>query len=386
MTRVAVTGGAGAMGRFVVRTLVRSGEVEEVVVVDRDRRTAAALAEAYQPIVRDTAIDVRDERALRAVVDRADVVVNTAGPFFRAGSTVLDAVIRRGGTYIDIDDDPEPTLAALGRHDEARRTGATCVVGLGGSPGLTNLLATLAAQRLDVVHHIVTAWNIAGAGPPDPHDDPVGTDESSSAAALEHFVRETTGTVLQLDGGEIVEVAPLQPLTLDLDGRDPISALTVGHPEAVTLHRRFPSLSSSTNAFFGPPRTLARVGEMLRAVSASRPDASPVSISAPSVTGSPSPSRGSASLGLPLLAAVATGERDGIAATTTATMDRVPPSGMGGATGVPAAVGALLALRRGLPGDAGVFAPEEIIPPAAFFEELARWMPESAEPPYRLTV
>jgi saccharopine dehydrogenase-like NADP-dependent oxidoreductase len=383
------------MGRFVVRTLVRSGEVEEIVVADRDRRSAEALAELYPPSVRGAAIDVHDEAALEAVVNRADVVVNTAGPFFRVGSTVLDAVIRRGGIYIDINDDPEPTLAALDRHDEARRTGAACVIGLGGSPGVTNLLATLAAERLDVVHHIVTAWNIAGAGPPDPDDDPVGTTERSSAAALEHFVRQTTRTILQLDGSEIVEVAPLQPLMIDIDGHDPISALTVGHPEAVTLHRRFPGLVSSTNAFFAPPRVLARVVEMLRATSEGPRDrgramsfptgVARASTSPPSVMGPGSESLDSASVGLPLLVAVAVGERSGMAASVTATMDRLPPSGMGGATGVAAAVGALLALRGALPGGAGVSAPEEIIPSAAFFDELARWMPEPAERPYRLS-
>jgi saccharopine dehydrogenase-like NADP-dependent oxidoreductase len=137
---------------------------------------------------------------------------------------VLDAVVRSGGMYIDIDDDPEPTLNALARHEEAAATGATCVMGLGGSPRVTNLLATLTAGDLDPVREIVTAWNVAGAGPADAHDDPVGAHGGSSAAAREHFFRETTGSVLQLRHGAIVRVEPMQPITLELRAGEPIPA------------------------------------------------------------------------------------------------------------------------------------------------------------------
>jgi saccharopine dehydrogenase-like NADP-dependent oxidoreductase len=382
MSRVVVVGSAGGMGRFVVRTLVRSGEVDEIVVADRDRAGITALAAHYGPAVRPYGVDIDHLRRLDSALEGADAVVNTAGPFFRTGTAVLDSVLRRGGVYIDVDDDPAPTLAALARQDEALRSGATCLVGLGASPGVTNLLACLAAERLDATHEVVTAWNIGEARPPRPEDDPTCPEDRSSAAAMEHFVREAIGTVLQLRDGAIDEVAPLVELELHLGDYGAVLARTVGHPEAVTLHRRLSSLRTSTNVFFGS-------NEVMASILAALADAAHA---AGEVAAHPG-RRGESTLAtasgaqqrrLPALAAVAIGERDGVPAQALATMDQLPPSGMGGATGVPAAIGALLSVRGALPQRAGVFAPEELVPIRPFLAELQRWCPEPGRSPVRM--
>jgi saccharopine dehydrogenase-like NADP-dependent oxidoreductase len=379
MSRVTVVGGAGNMGRFVVRTLVRSGEVDEVVAADRNKAGIAALTAHYGPAVRAHHVDVGDREELNAVLDGADVVVNTAGPFFRTDTSVLDSVLQHGGIYLDIDDDPAPTLAALARQDEALRSGATCLVGLGASPGLTNLLACLAAERLDATYEIVTGWNIGEARSPRPEDDPTGGADHSSGAAWEHFRRETTGTVLQLRDGVVDSVPPLAELELRLGDHETVLARTVGHPESVTLHRRFTSLRTSTNVFFGSDDVMNGILAALGAAARSVADAVP---------GRSQRSRVAAADGrprrLPALAAVATGERNGVPAQVSATMDQLPPSGMGGATGVPAAVGALLCVRGELPRRPGVFTPEELVPIKPFLAELQRWCPQPERSPVRI--
>jgi saccharopine dehydrogenase-like NADP-dependent oxidoreductase len=87
---------------------------------------------------------------------------------------------------------------------------------------------------------------------------------------------------------------------------------------------------------------------------------------------------------LPLLAAIAVGETDGEPARQAAVIDQLPPSGMAGATGVPAAVGVLLAARGVLPRRPGVFTPDDVVPVPAFFAELRRWLPNPQQPPYQL--
>jgi saccharopine dehydrogenase-like NADP-dependent oxidoreductase len=382
--RVLVVGGAGGMGRCVVRTLHGSREIDEIVVADRDANTAAAIAELYSSGVRAAQVDTHDAVSVEKFVASTDIVVNAAGPFFKTGAGVLDAAIRHGRVYIDVDDDPEPTLAALRRHEEATRSGAVCVIGLGASPGVTNLLACVAAQRLDSVREVVTAWNIGAAGPPDPTDDPVGAPDHSTTAAFEHFYRETTGSVLQLRDGAVVDVAPLQAITLELNDYGVALAFTVGHPEAVTLQRRFPSLRTSTNAFFGPEAVVNTLVHAIRTASVMGLGSNNfASIARDRRRLAETPDMSTAA-NLPLLAAIAVGDIDGEPARQVAVMDQLPPSGMAGATGVPAAVGVLLAARGVLPRTPGVFTPEEVVPVPAFFAELRRWLPNPQQPPYHI--
>jgi len=52
----------------------------------------------------------------------------------------------------------KPTQDALEKDGEARRAGVTVLLGIGASPGLTNLLARHSADQLDEVDYIQTVW------------------------------------------------------------------------------------------------------------------------------------------------------------------------------------------------------------------------------------
>ena len=56
------------------------------------------------------------------------------------------AAIEAGAHYLDICDDWEPTLDMLELGERARARGVTAVIGMGASPGLTNLLAMKAGK------------------------------------------------------------------------------------------------------------------------------------------------------------------------------------------------------------------------------------------------
>jgi hypothetical protein len=73
---------------------------------------------------------------------------------------------------------------------------------------------------------------------------------------------------------------------------------------------------------------------------------------------------------LPPVFALARGRKNGAAATAAAAIRSAPATGMGGATGVPLATG--LGVLHGVLGHrCGVFAPEAIVDPIAFFDALA---------------
>jgi saccharopine dehydrogenase (NAD+, L-lysine-forming) len=62
--------------------------------------------------------------------------------------TILGAVIEAGVNYVDICDDVDVTLEILGLDAAAKRAGVTAVIGMGASPGVTNLLAKFLASTL----------------------------------------------------------------------------------------------------------------------------------------------------------------------------------------------------------------------------------------------
>src|SRR5918998_4906105 len=147
--KVVALGGAGAMGIAAVRKAVQIGGIDEIVIADRDD-TAATLAAELDTTgvaVRARRVDVTDAAAMRAVLDDADVVMNTVGPYYRFGLGVLRAAIDTGTHYIDICDDWEPTLDMLELDVDARSAGVTAIIGMGASPGVSNLLAARAAAE-----------------------------------------------------------------------------------------------------------------------------------------------------------------------------------------------------------------------------------------------
>lgn len=238
MTRptTAVVGAAGAVGRAAVAALV-ADDRRDVVAVDRDAAAAAALPS----VGRSRGVDVLDADALDAVLADVDEVIGCAGPFHLLGTAVLDAAIRTSTTFVDVADDPAPTLASLDRHEDATAAGVTAVVGAGASPGLTDALAMTAARELDEVHQVVTLW------PEDPVADLVDVGAEPSAATS-HWIHQLVNRVPALRGGQVVDVDALEHLDLDVPGVGRVDAWSVGHPEAVTLRPALPGLRASTNA------------------------------------------------------------------------------------------------------------------------------------------
>ncbi|WP_241003352.1 hypothetical protein [Streptomyces sp. CB01881] len=146
---------------------------------------------------------------------------------------MLAAAIRARTHYRDLCDDWEPTVRMLELDGEARRSGVTAVLGMGASPGASNLLAALAAERLDTVHDLYTAWPV---DVPDTGEELTGPDGRAGAAAV-HWMEQISGTVAVVERGRLVQRPPLRPVTLALPGGRAGTAYTVGHPEPVTLHR-----------------------------------------------------------------------------------------------------------------------------------------------------
>lgn len=148
MTKVTVLGGAGAVGSIVVKALALDDSFDQVVIADWNVEAAGKLASALSDSVTAVHVDASDGASVGTVVRGSDVVVNCVGPFYKTVSTVLGAVLEEGIDYVDVCDDVDVTDDVLDMHPIAKEKGVTALIGMGASPGVTNLLARMACEGM----------------------------------------------------------------------------------------------------------------------------------------------------------------------------------------------------------------------------------------------
>jgi saccharopine dehydrogenase (NAD+, L-lysine-forming) len=149
MAKIIVLGGSGVVGRVAVKTLTTFSEFSEVIIGDINTKKAYEVAkEINSDKVSVSEVDVTDPKILQNTIRDVDIVVNCVGPFYRFGPLILKSAIESGRNYVDINDDVDATQEALKMDNDAKKKGITAVIGMGSSPGITNLLAKFAADQL----------------------------------------------------------------------------------------------------------------------------------------------------------------------------------------------------------------------------------------------
>jgi hypothetical protein len=246
--------GAGTVGRAAAGFAAGSPLVGRLTIADRDVSAAERAAGPADGRGRSARVDITDQASLERLIRQADVVLNCTGPYFRFGPPVLAAAVAAGRPYLDVCDDWEPTLSMLEQDPAARAAGVTAVIGQGASPGTANLLAMAAAAAVEDPQTLLTGWSL--------DDDP----GDEAGAANEHWLQQSTGSIRVWRNGGLVDEPPLQELTVAFPGRPPRSALTVGHPEAVTLPRTVPGLQLCLNVMTLPGALAETLKRAARAV------------------------------------------------------------------------------------------------------------------------
>ncbi len=223
MVKICVLGGAGHIGSGIVRHLVELGA--EVVVADLNFDKANEIARSVGGEA--VKVNAEDKESVVNAVRGCDSAVSAIGPFYKFGVAVLDAAISAGVNFVDVNDDYDATTAALELHDKAKESNALAVVGLGATPGLTNVLAKLASQKLDSVKSIGTYWAWTALDP------------TMGTAIVEHYLHASTGRVPSYRNGQMIEVQALsEPEIVEFpEPLGKIEVANVGHPEPVTIPR-----------------------------------------------------------------------------------------------------------------------------------------------------
>jgi len=150
--KVLVVGASGQMGALTVRDLVDRYKADVIAAdlrLDRVKKVAELVGkERVTPVQ----LDATDPTALKRAAKGVDVVLCLA--WYELNIKVMPVAIDVGAHYGDLGGFYDYTFQQLKYHEKAKDAGVTCVLGIGSSPGITNICGAAGAKKLDSVDTI----------------------------------------------------------------------------------------------------------------------------------------------------------------------------------------------------------------------------------------
>lgn len=154
--KVLVLGGCGQMGTSVTKDLVATAkEFSEIAIADIDLGRAQSLASKLGSKCSAHKVDMNDEAGLTKLMSGYDVVANCTTYHF--GMNATRAAIAAKKSYLDLGG-LYNTPKQLALDKEAKEAGCTILLGCGATPGVTNLMARYAADRMDAPRAVHIAF------------------------------------------------------------------------------------------------------------------------------------------------------------------------------------------------------------------------------------
>src|ERR1700690_1372241 len=132
--------GAGLMGRAVVYDLGGAREVQNVIVADFDRaRSSQISSKVGHGNARAIFADVRDTSHLAKALHGSDLVINCTQ--YNWNLDVMRAALAARIDYMDLGGLYHMTRKQFALDRDFRRIGRIAIAGMGGAPGITNVMA-----------------------------------------------------------------------------------------------------------------------------------------------------------------------------------------------------------------------------------------------------
>jgi saccharopine dehydrogenase-like NADP-dependent oxidoreductase len=201
--KILILGGAGMMGSGTARDLVsaQSDGVGRVVLADTSLERARAACDAIgDPRLEPVAVDVADNVAMRALIDRADLCINAVPTFAGFQMAIFQACLAARRPYVDYGGLGIYTVRQKAEHEQWVAAGVPAVLGLGADPGVSNLTCKAVAERLDTVDRINLYWAATTRG----DESPVLVPPYSIATVLGEYAHPSK----QFLDGRLTEVPP----------------------------------------------------------------------------------------------------------------------------------------------------------------------------------
>lgn len=201
--RLAVLGCGGAMGRVTLDELAHSPHVTALLAADLTINRAAAAAAACGPVrcaITPVGVDATDVEALTMLLAewRPLVVVNCAQ--YSANLPAMHACLSIGAHYVDLGGLFHTSRQQFALHQQARAAGICAILGMGGAPGITNLMARYLCEGMERVHSIdITLGSIDQTPTASPFAVPY---------SIRTILDECTMPPVVFEDGQFVSVAP----------------------------------------------------------------------------------------------------------------------------------------------------------------------------------
>jgi lysine 6-dehydrogenase len=367
--------GAGMMGRAVVYDLGRVREVENIAVADFDRSRADEVARRFgRGKARGFFADVRDTNHLAHLARGHDVLLNCTQ--YNWNLDVMRAALAARINYMDLGGLYHMTRKQFSLDKDFRRIGRIAIAGVGGAPGITNVMARALADPLDRVDSI----RVYNAGADEQrYDSPI-----AYTFSIATILDELTMPPVAFEGGRYVE----KPMLSEPEPgkfRAPIGSITLRH----SIHSELGTLPASfrkkgvKEVFFKinyDPRLVNLVRDLdqagftsreLVAVNGTRVAPRSVLLSLMQQRAPKKMARDVEALRV-VVAGRSKNRRIASAMEMWADHSTRPQlSAVARDTGFPAAIAAVM-LGRGEIRGTGVQAPEIVVPPEPFFNELKK--------------
>lgn len=352
--RAAVLGAGGTIAPAIVRDLAESPEVGELLLLDLEPGRATKVARDHGGgKCRVLGADARRPGELAERLRDVEVLVNTAS--YRINLGAMDACLMAGCHYLDLGGLYRVTLQQLERGAAFATAGLLGLLGMGSSPGKTNLMAAWAVEELGAEGERPTTIDVFAAG-----RDPVSAAPGvlRPPYALQTLVDEVTLAPVVLRDGRPEEIAPLS------DGGRMDFGEPIGPGDTIyTLHSELASFGESFGARGASFRL--SLSQPLLAALRELAGADEVTVARAALGAAPASAQ---TVSVHIVRVTAEGGR-----TVTARAVARPHFGLGGSivsTAAPAAAAVRL-LVRGAISARGVLPPERAVDHRELFAELA---------------
>jgi len=149
MSRFVVIGGAGAMGQITVRDLVEFGDAkDEIIVADYNLAHAQEFVRSlHDRRLSAVQVDARDRAGTARILNGSLVAINCVQ--YQLNLELMEAALLAKTNYMDLGGLFHYTRRQLELDERFRAIGKLALIGMGAAPGITNILARHAADKLD---------------------------------------------------------------------------------------------------------------------------------------------------------------------------------------------------------------------------------------------
>jgi len=192
--KVLVLGGCGAMGKAIVRDLNDNPEVNEIVIGDINLTKARAYArEVGSQKISVKKVDIKNQGQLVKACRGVNVVANAS--WYEFNVDVMKAALKTKSHYVDLGGLYHVSKKQLKLDKDFKKVGITAILGIGASPGITNVLAGYGASKLDSVREVHIRTGAKGGG--------------GFAYSAKTILDEVTMNPVVFENGKFKEVEPL---------------------------------------------------------------------------------------------------------------------------------------------------------------------------------